>query len=132
LVASALLHDSQMLKQLLLGTESQLYADAAYSAQEQRETLARHGIEDKVQRKGYRNHPLSEADKERNAEIAVTRSGGERPFATYKRNYGLRRTRFMGLAKNITFFAIAAIAQNIQKGARFFLLYGVRNPSYAG
>jgi IS5 family transposase len=131
-VTAGNVHDSQMLKQLLLGTESQLYADAAYSSKEQRETLARHGIEDKVQRKGYRNHPLSEADKERNAEIAVTRSGGERPFATYKRNYGLSRTRFRGLAKNITFFAIAATAQNIQKGARFFLLYGVRKPSYAG
>jgi transposase, IS5 family len=131
-VTAGNVHDSQMLEHLLLGTESQLYADAAYSSQAQRETLARHGIEDKVQRKGYRNHPLSEADKERNAEIAVTRSGGERPFATYKRNYGLARTRFMGLAKNITFFAIAAIAQNIQKGARFFLLYGVRKPNYAG
>jgi hypothetical protein len=38
----------------------------------------------------------------------------------------------MGLAKNVTFFAIAAIAQNIQKGARFFMLYGVKTSSYAG
>jgi transposase, IS5 family len=60
-VTAGNVHDSQMLKQLLLGTEAQLYADPAYSSKDQRETLAHHGIEDKVQRKGYRNHPLSEA-----------------------------------------------------------------------
>ena len=48
-----------------------------------------------MQRKGYRGHPLSAADKARNVEISVTRSGGERPFATYKARYGLARTRLM-------------------------------------
>ena len=50
-------------------------------------------------------------DHERNKEIAVTRSGGERPFATYKRLYGL-----------------AAMAPNIRKGAKFLTLYGIRDP----
>ena len=50
-------------------------------------------------------------DHERNKEIAVTRSGGERPFATYKRLYGL-----------------AAMAPNIRKGARFLALYGIQDP----
>ena len=77
------------------------------------------GIEDQVQRKGYRNNPLTEQDKIRNAEIAVTRAGGERPFATYKTHYGLTRTRLMGLAKNETFFGLAAMAANIRKGASF-------------
>jgi transposase, IS5 family len=58
---------------------------------------------------------------------AVTRSGGERPFATYKQTYGLRRTRLMGLAKNTTFFAMAAIAHNLQKGAQFLRHYGLRH-----
>jgi len=44
--------DSQEPDTLLLGTESQLYADAAYSSAETRETLARFGIADCLQRKG--------------------------------------------------------------------------------
>jgi len=75
---------------------------------------------------------LSKADKIRNAEIAVTRSGGERPFATYKIRYGLARTRLMGLAKNLTFYGLAAIAHNIQKGAKFLTLYGLPDPEPTG
>jgi IS5 family transposase len=69
-------HDSQERDTLLLGDESQLYADAAYSSTETRAKLEQFAIADRVQRKGYRGHPLSEADKDRNKEIAVTRSGG--------------------------------------------------------
>jgi IS5 family transposase len=125
-------HDSRERDTLLLGDESQLYADAAYSSAETREKLAQFGIADRVQRKGYRNHPLSAADHQRNKEIAVTRSGGERPFATYKRLYGLARTRFMGLDKNLTFYGLAAMASNIRKGAKFLTLYGIREPVATG
>lgn len=122
-------HDSRERDRLLLGDEAALYADAAYSSRATREALARLGIADRVQRKGYRNHPLSEADKRRNAGIAVVRSGVERTFAIYKRCYGLGRTRFVGLAKNLTFYGLAAIAHNIRKGARFLSLYGVAEPA---
>lgn len=131
-VTAGNLHDSQERDTLLLGNESALYADAAYSSQAMRDKLARFGIVDKVQRKGYRNHPLSDCDKARNAEIAVTRSGGERPFATYKTRYGLARTRLMGLAKNLTLFGLAAIAHNIHKGAKFLALYGLPEPAPTG
>lgn len=118
-------HDSQERDTLILGNESALYADAAYSSKETRDKLEHLGIADQVQRKGYRNNPLSCADKTRNQVIAVTRSGGERPFATYKQHYGLARTRFMGLAKNATVYGLAAMAANIRKGARFLMLYGL-------
>jgi len=125
-------HDSQERDSLLLGDETALYADAAYSSKEARDKLELLGIDDQVQRKGYRGRPLSEADRVRNQEIAVTRSGGERPFATYKRHYGLARTRFMGLAKNTTVFGLAAMAANIRKGAKFLMLYGLPELSYTG
>jgi IS5 family transposase len=125
-------HDSQERDSLLLGNESALYADAAYSSKETRDKLKRFNIKDQVQRKGYRGNPLSEADLVRNKEIAITRSGGERPFATYKRHYGLARTRFMGLAKNIGFYGLAAMALNIRKGAKFLTLYGLPEPNFTG
>lgn len=125
-------HDSQERDSLLLGDETALYADSAYSSEETRDTLDRFNIKDYVQRKGYRGKPLSDADEIRNKEIAVIRSGGERPFATYKQHYGLARTRFMGLAKNVTFYGIAAMALNLRKGARFLTLYGLPEPNFTG
>ena len=125
-------HDSQERDTLLLGDETALYADAAYSSQQTRDKLAQLGIDDQVQRKGYRGHPLSEAERMRNQAIAVTRAGGERPFATYKWHYGLARTRFMGLAKNATFYGLAAMAANIRKGAKFLMRYGLPDPRFAG
>jgi len=118
-------HDSTERDTLLLGDEAALYADAAYSSKATRDKLDRFGIDDQVQRKGYRGHPLSKTDEVRNKEIAVIRSGGERPFATYKSRYGLARTRLLGLARNLTFYGLAAIAHNIAKGAKFLLLYGL-------
>ena len=127
-VTSGNVHDSQARDYLLLGDETRLYADSAYSSAETDKKLDRFGIDNQVQKKGVRGHPLPQKELDRNAEIAVIRSGGERPFATYKRNYGLRRTRLMGIAKNTTFFGIAAIAHNIQKAAKFLKLYGIREP----
>ena len=124
-VTAGNVHDSQERDRLLLGDESALYADAAYSSKETRDKLKHQGIKDCVQRKGYRGKPLSLKDKQRNKLISTTRSGGERPFATYKRHYGLARTRFMGLKKNKLFYGLAAIAANIRKGSRFLSLYGL-------
>jgi IS5 family transposase len=124
--------DSTERDTLLLGDETALYADAAYSSRATHDKLYRFGIDDQVQRKGYRSHPLSDADIIRNDEIAVIRSGGERPFSTYKSLYGLARTRLMGLATNLAFCGLAAIAQNIQKGAKFLLLYGLLDAEQTG
>ena len=131
-VTSGHVHDSQERDTLLLGNETALYADAAYSSQQTRDKLKQWGIGDQVQRKGYRGNPLSEAEQTRNKEIAVTRAGGERPFATYKQYYGLARTRFMGLAKNETVYKLAAMAANIRKGAKFLTLYGLPEPCFTG
>ncbi len=131
-VTAGNVHDSVERDTLLLGDESALYADAAYSSRETRDKLKRFGTADQVQRKGYRNKPLSDDDRNRNDEIAVIRAGGERPFATYKSRYGLARTRFMGLARNMTAYGIAAIAHNVRKGAKFLTLYGLPDQSCAG
>jgi IS5 family transposase len=131
-VTAGNVHDSQERETLLLGDEVALYADAAYSSLETRNKLAQLDIDDQVQRKGYRNRPLSSEDQCRNKVIAVTRAGGEHPFAAYKQHYGLARTRFMGLAKNMSFFGLAAVAANLRKGTRSLILYGLPEPMTAG
>lgn len=131
-VTSGNVHDSVERVTLLLGDEVALYANAAYSLQETRDKLDRFDIADRFQRKGYRNKPLSAGDSKRNNEIAVIRADGERPFATYKSRCGLARTRFMGLAKNMIAYGIAASAHNARKGAKFLTLYELPDQSSAG
>ncbi|MCK5893148.1 MAG: hypothetical protein KAG53_01800 [Endozoicomonadaceae bacterium] len=45
-----------------------------------------------------------------------------------KRDYGLARTRFMGLAKHAPIFGLAAMVANIRKGTQILVLYGVPKP----
>ena len=40
----------------------------------------------------------------------------------------LVKDNFLGLAKNTTFYGLAAIAANIRKGAKFLGLYGIAEP----
>jgi IS5 family transposase len=110
-------HEIRSLPRVITGGESQLYADAAYSAGWVRRALGRAGVADRVQRKGYRNRPLDAADRARNKEIAVTRGRVEAIFGALKRSWGLARTRFLGEARNAAQLALTAIAWNLRKGA---------------
>ena len=92
-------HDTTERDTLLQADEAALYANVAYYSQATRVKLDKFGINDQVQRKGYRGHALSDANRLRNNSIAVTCPGGERSFTTYKSRYGLARTRLMSLAK---------------------------------
>jgi transposase, IS5 family len=49
----------------------------------------------------------------------------------YKSRYGLARARFIGLAKNMTAYGIAAIAHNLLKGGKLLTLNGLPDPNYA-
>ncbi|MDC0541211.1 transposase [Paracoccaceae bacterium] len=94
-VTAGNVHDSVERETLLLGDETVLCVDAADISKETRDKLERFGIADQVQRKGYRNKPLSAKGRRRNDAIAVIRADGKRPFGTNKSRYGLVRTRFM-------------------------------------
>ena len=50
----------------------------------------------------------------------------------YVNRDGLGRTCFPGLAKNMTFHGLAAIASNIGKGVRFLRLYGACESAIEG
>ena len=52
------------------------------------------------------------------------RARAEPIFGHWKRHWGLRRTRFLGLAKMHIVTALAAVGWNLWKGARFRRLYG--------
>jgi IS5 family transposase len=118
-------HDSQRREALMTGHESELYADSAYASVKTDADLKARGVKNNVQKKGRRNHPLSEADTERNKEIGFTRGRVEAIFGSHKLHRNLRKTRFLGLLKNTMHFALAAIIHNLQKAARFVERYGL-------
>jgi IS5 family transposase len=131
-VTAGNIHDGQMRDALLTGEEEQLYADSIYDSKQQRAELEKRGIENRVQRKGCRHKKLTQHDHQYNKEVGVTRAIIEHQFAEYHERYGLRRTRFLGQIMNAANAALAAIAHNIKKGARFYKLYGLPEPTYAG
>ena len=112
------------LEALVAGDEAALYADSAYMGPRARAIVARCGMTDQVQKHGVRRRKLTEAERERNTEIGVTRARVEPIFGHWKRHWGLRRTRFLGLAKMHIVTALAAVGWNLWKGARFRRLYG--------
>ena len=61
LVTDASVHDSQALENLLDENDANqnLYADSAYTGQDQEKTIKDMKMEGKVCEKGYRNHPLT-------------------------------------------------------------------------
>jgi len=64
-VTSANVHDCNEFVDFFDETDQRAYADSAYSSQQIRESLPPH-VEDHIHEKGYRNHPLSDEQKESN------------------------------------------------------------------
>ncbi len=86
--------------------------------------MAENDIQDRVQRKGYRNRKLSVEGRAHNVEIGVTRGRVEAIFGHMKRLRGMAGSSFMGLKRTHAHFQIAAIAWNLQNGARFRRIFG--------
>lgn len=131
-VTAGNVYDGNMREELLTGEEEQLYADSVYDSKEGRAELARRGVENRVQRKGCRHKKLNREDREWNREVGVARSIIEHQFAEYKERYGLRRTRFVGWLINAAHAGLVAITHNMKKGLRFYQLYGLPKPAFAG
>jgi len=112
-VTPANIHDSQMLP-LLLDPENEhdyVWADSAYSGQCFEDLLSLGGFESRIHEKGSRNHPLSEAAKERNSVKSAIRSCVEHVFGSMTMSMGGKLTRKIGIErteawwglKNLTF-----------------------------
>jgi transposase, IS5 family len=82
-VTDAGVHDSQALADLIDETDEgeTLWADSAYTGQKQEEVISNAKMKNQVCEKGYRNHPLTEEQKQSNRKKSKTRARVEHPFA---------------------------------------------------
>lgn len=110
---AANVHDSQLLPELLHGEEEQVWGDSAYTGQQQ--TIRTHApqAEDLTNDKGYRNRPLTEADRITNRTKSRVRAKVEHPLLIIKRIFGFSRVRYRGLKKNTSWLHVSCALANL-------------------
>jgi IS5 family transposase len=89
------------------------YMDKGYTGLQR--VLKERGIQNGIQKRARRGHPLSEGDLERNKRITKKRRIVEAMFGCWKQWYRWRKTRYMGLIRNELASEITAIAWNIKR-----------------
>ncbi|MGF1602157.1 MAG: IS5 family transposase [Thermosynechococcaceae cyanobacterium] len=89
-VTDASVHDSRQFCEVLDGANEgdKIWAASAYRSPALEEVLAEVGYESEINERGYRNHPLTEAQKESNRGKSKIRSKVEHIFGTYVTNMG--------------------------------------------
>jgi len=112
-VTSANVHDSQVIEELVNEDDAgkPLYGDSAYTGAAVAEILEKHGIENKIHEKGYRNKPLTQEQKEKNREKSKVRARVEHPFGFMEnsmdgmeiRTIGINRARVQTGMKNLVY-----------------------------
>jgi len=112
-VTDASVHDSQPLDDLLDENDrnKELHADSAYTGEKQEIVLNDKGVINKVHEKGYRNTPLTEAQKERNKEKSKIRARVEHIFGfmensmncMYLYSIGIKRAKTVIGLMNLTY-----------------------------
>jgi IS5 family transposase len=115
-VTAGNVHDSRVFEELLTGTETQAYADSAYKSQAHDALLAKHCIDNRILKRGYRNTPLSEQDKRKNQHYASTRTVIERVFGVQKLHQAMSKSRYLGLIRNKAWIGLLSIAHNLKRG----------------
>ena len=79
-VTDAAVHDSQVVEGLVEVDDGTVYADSAYTGETIKAILEEHGVKGEICEKGYRNHPLTEAQKKRNRKKSKIRVRVEHIF----------------------------------------------------
>ncbi|MCF1438491.1 MAG: IS5 family transposase [Shewanella sp.] len=99
-ITPANVHDSQMLGDLLHGTESRVWGDSAYSGQEEILQATAPQAQNFTQKKGSRNRQLTEQERSANRYESKVRAKVEHVFGVLKRQFGYNKVHYRGLDKN--------------------------------
>jgi len=100
-VTDASVHDSQPVEDLLTETDKgkPLYADSAYTGEDQEKIYKKKKVINKVHEKGYRNKPLTEEQKANNKEKSKTRVRVEHIFGFIENSMHDSFVRTVGIAR---------------------------------
>lgn len=120
-VTSANVHDSQVLGDLLHGKERRVYGDSAYTGQKSQLKASAKHAKDFTHKRGRRNHPLSGEERQANRNKSKIRSRVEHVFGVLKHQFGFRKVRYKGLAKNAQAVFMKCALANLVMAKRHLL-----------
>ena len=115
IVTPANVNDTEVADELVSGDEAAVYADKAYDKRARRERLESNGVFVGIMHRPSGPRKLTEAQTQFNKAAGKVRCAVERTFATLKNHYGMRRTRYRGLARTATQLNLAIIAMNLKR-----------------
>ena len=114
-VTDASVHDSQATEDLLDQKDKgqDLYADSAYTGEEQEKTIAKYRMNNKVHEKGYRNKPLTEEQKASNTNKSKTRARVEHVFGFMEQSMNGLRLRSIGIVRATGIIGLINLTYNL-------------------
>lgn len=121
-VTSANVHDAVELDSVLPAEPGNVYGDSAFNGSRVEAIIAERGGRARIVQTGTWGGPDALTRlQEHNAAVSRVRGRIEKVFGTCKRSYGLRRMRWLGLAKAGLQVRLTAIAFNLRRGWRLLL-----------
>jgi IS5 family transposase len=118
-VTTANVHDAAELDAVLPPEPGDVYGDSAFAgSRSERIITARGGTPRIVQTGAWGGAEALARLQRHNAEVQRVRARIEKAFGTCKRSYGLRRMRWLGLAKAGLQVRLTAIAFNLRRSWR--------------
>lgn len=115
-ITTANIHDGTMLEAVLPQEPGEVYGDSAYAAKRFTDVIRAQGGQARVVYTHTWGGPEALARlKTWNAEVRAVRCRIEKVFGTWKRSYGLRRVRWLGLAKAGLQVRLTATAYNLRR-----------------
>lgn len=120
-VTAANTHDSQVPGGLLHGNERRVYGGSAYTGQKMQIKERAKEAKDFTHKRGRRNHPLTEKERKANRNKSKTRLRVEHIFGVIKHQFGYRKARYKGLAKNAQAVFIKCALANLVLAKRHLI-----------
>jgi transposase, IS5 family len=117
-ITSANVHDGTVLEAVLPVEPGDVYADSASAARRFTDVMLAKGGRPRVVQTGtWGGEAALKRLQAWNAEVRRVRCRIEKVFGTWKRSYGLRRMRWLGLAKAGLQVRLTALAYNLRRSA---------------
>jgi IS5 family transposase len=114
-VTDASVHDSQPLDDLLTVEDNgqDLYADSAYTGEDQEIIISKYHMNNLVHEKGYRNKPLTEEQKNQNRKKSKTRARVEHVFGFMEQSMNGLTIRSVGIARASGIIGLINLTYNL-------------------
>lgn len=111
------MHDSQQFCEVLDGenTSDEIWADSAYRSEVLEAALKELDLQSQIHERAYRNHPLTEEQKETNRVKSTVRAKVEHVFGTWVMNLGGKLVRCIGLERVTSQLGLKDLAYNLRR-----------------